>query len=102
MEIIKIISQKISDELEDAEHYAQLANHWKAEHPETAKLFLDLANAEIDHHNKLHDHVARLIQKYRAENGEPPKEMLAVYNYLHDREIEKAADVMSYIKLYNG
>ena len=102
MEIIKEITKQIDAELDDAAKYARLANHWKMEQPETAKTFIELANAELDHQSKLHDHVARLIGKYRAERGEPPREMLAVYNYLHDRAMDKAADVMILIKLFNN
>lgn len=102
MQIIQEMSKRINDELADAEHYARMANRWKEEQPETAKLFLDLANEEVDHQSKLHDHVARLIRRYRDKHGDPPKEMLAVYNYLHDQAMDKAAEVMAYIKLFNG
>lgn len=101
MEIIKLTTELIGDELCDAEKYAKLANHWKEECPDAAKIFNDLANAEIDHHAKLHDLVVKLITKARAEKGAPSAEMKAVYDYLHGKNMEKAAAVMAYIKLYN-
>lgn len=102
MQIIQDMTKRISDELADAERYARMANRWKEEQPEAAKLFLDLANAEVDHQNKLHDQITKLIRRYRDKYGDPPREMLAVYNYLHDQAMDKAAEVMAHIKLFNG
>lgn len=45
--------------------------------------------------------VEKLIQEYRAEKGEPPKEMLAVYDYEHKKAIKKAAEIRSYIEEFN-
>ena len=102
MEIIKLTTELIADELCDAEKYAKLANTWKTECPDAAKVFSDLANAEVEHQNRLHTLVVKLIDKARAEKGDPPKEMMAVYNYLHEKNIEKAAAVMAYIRLYSA
>ena len=41
----------------------------------------------------LHDQVSRLIAQYRKEHGEPPAAMSAVYDYLHERHIEEAAEI---------
>lgn len=100
MEIIKTISEKIDAELQDAECYIELAHHWKTEQPEAAQLFFELAKSEVEHQNKLHEHAARLINKYKAEHGEPPKAMLAVYSYLHDRHTKRAAEVSASINLF--
>lgn len=102
MEIIKIITEQIGEELEDAKQYATMANKWKTEQPEAAKVFADLASEEMQHHKKLHNAVTRLIAKVREAKGEPPKEMMAVYTYLHEKHIEKAADVMHLQDLYNA
>jgi hypothetical protein len=41
----------------------------------------------------LHNAVTAVIQKYRREKGEPPADMLAVYNYLHEKAIDDVKEV---------
>ena len=41
----------------------------------------------------LHDGVVGLIEGYRKEKGEPPAPMMAIYDYMHERHINKAAAV---------
>lgn len=90
MKIIKCLSEKIEDELQDAENYIDLAMKWKNEEPETAELFYNLSLEEMGHMQRLHDEVAALIKDYREKNGEPPKDMLTLYNYLHEKHIGTA------------
>ena len=93
MKIIKCVSEKIEEELHDADAYIDLAMSWKKEQPETANVFYELSLEEMSHVNKLHDEVARLISEYRQETGEPPKDMLTLYNYLHEKHIAEAMRV---------
>ena len=90
MKVIKCLAEKIEEELNDADAYIDLAMNWKGEEPETAALFCELSTEEMGHVDKLHADVTRLISEYRQENGEPPKEMLTLYNYLHEKHIAKA------------
>lgn len=102
MKIIECLSELIEDEIGDAEKYIDLAAKWKTEEPETADLFYELSNEEMGHMEKLHAEVAELIEEYRKEHGDPPKEMLFVYNYLHQRHIKDATKVRSKQALYKG
>jgi hypothetical protein len=54
-----------------------------------------LANEELNHMNLLHAQVARLIKIQKEKTGEPPAPMMAVYDYLHAKQVEKVADVKS-------
>ena len=44
--------------------------------------------------------MTEIIRKYRETNGEPPADMLAVYNYLHKKQIEKSMEVKRMQAMY--
>lgn len=93
MNIIKCLSEKIEDELQDAEEYVELAMRWKTEDPEVAEVFYSLSVDEMGHMEQLHETVQKTIQTYRAKHGEPPKDMMVLYDYLHGKHIEKATQI---------
>ena len=89
MKEIEWIVDAIDDELEDVEKYAKQALKYK----DTDKLFSDtcmeLAKQELRHSEMLHAVVVSIIGRYRAEHGEPPADMKAVYDYIHKRYIDR-------------
>ena len=93
MKIIKCLSEKIQEELDDANAYIELALKWKDEEPDTADLFYELSTEEMGHVDKLHEEVQGLIEDYRKEHGEPPKEMMVLYDYLHEKHIGTAMQI---------
>ena len=93
MKIIKCLSELIEDELSDADRYVDLAMRWKSEEPDVAELFYELSTEEMGHMERLHKKVTELINEYRNTNGEPPKEMLTLYEYLHSKHIGTATQI---------
>ena len=100
MVIVEKLSKMIDEELDDARKYAQCALNEKDEHPEVADVFFKLSGEEMEHMKMLHDSAVELIEAYKKEKGEPPADMLAVYNYLHKQHIEKATDVRTMQRMY--
>lgn len=94
MKIIEKLSDMISEEIDDAMKYAKCA-HMHEDDPELARTFKMLANEELNHMNMLHTQVTRIIKAYRDEHGEPPAPMMAIYDYLHRKQIDKVAEVKS-------
>ena len=45
------------------------------------------------HVDKLHEEVKELIEEYRKEHGDPPKEMMVLYEYLHDKHVADATHI---------
>lgn len=102
MKIITKLVDLIDDELNGAKDYIKLARRNKAEYPSLADRFADLASAEMGHVKALHDEAAKIIENYRETTGEPPAEMLAVYNYEHDKQIDRATKIKQMIADYRN
>ena len=93
MKIIKCLVEKISEELHDADAYIELAMAWKDEEPNSAAVFYQLSVEEMGHVDKLHADVVKVIENYKQQHGEPPAEMMTLYNYLHKRNIGEAMKI---------
>ena len=102
MKIIKCLAEQIEDELEDADKYIELAMKWKTEDQQAADLFSELSTEEMGHVDKLHRLVAEKITQFRTERGEPPADMMAVYNYVHEKHIKKATNIRVKQNMYKA
>lgn len=102
MKIIKILSEKIEEEIKDAHDYVKMALEYKDTYPELARTLYNISNQEMEHMNLLHGEVTEIIKKYRETNGEPPADMMAVYEYLHKKQIENSAEVKMMQNMYKG
>ena len=100
MKIIKCLSEDIECTLDMAEENAKKAIMYKEEYPMAAKAFYAKSITLMDSIKPLHDAVVALIEGYRKEKGEPPAPMMAIYNYMHERQINQAAGVKALQDMY--
>ena len=100
MKIIQTVVDHINEEIEDACTYVKLAIETKDAYRSLSETFYGLSQEEMRHSATLHGEVVKLIEQYRRDNGEPPQNMLAVYDYLHEKSIEKAEEVKRYQQIY--
>ena len=98
MKIIEKLSDKIAEEIHDAKTYALLALEHREDYPDLARTLSEISADEMGHMSRLHVAAAAIIEKYR----EPPAAMLAVYDYLHKRNIQAAAEAKAAQALYMG
>jgi len=100
MKIIQTLSDRISEEIADAKEYATLALETKDDHPELSRTLFTISQQEMEHMRMLHDAVVYVIAEYRRVKGEPPEAMMAVYDYLHKKQIEAAAEAKAVQSMY--
>lgn len=102
MLIIKNLSKMIKEEIHDAEKYANCAMKYKDEDKTLADVFYELATEELKHMSMLHSQVTRIIKEYRDSKGEPPEVMKALYDYIHEEQMEAVREVKVTLAMYKG
>ena len=100
MKLIKELEDLIDEEISDMKKYAKLASEMKNEHPSLAQVFYTLSSQEEAHQAMLHNEVAKIVEEHRKREGEPPAAMMAVYDYIHKKHIEKLAEARRYQDIY--
>ena len=50
----------------------------------------------------LHGKVVRQIDRYRKAKGKPPTSMQAIYDYLHEKQIDEAKGGKEYQSMYRN
>ena len=102
MKLIRDIEEMIEDEIHDIKKYAQMAAKVKDEHPGLAQTLYNISVQEDAHHAALHNEVTKIVEEHRRTHGAPPAEMMAVYDYLHKRHIDKLAEARKYQDIYKS
>lgn len=102
MQLIKELEELIEDEICDIKKYAKMAAEHKKEHPALAQVLYTISTQEDGHQAAIHAEVVKIIEAYKKANSEPPAAMLAVYDYLHKRSIDKLAEARRYQEIYKN
>ncbi len=101
MKIIKCLSESIEETLDCAEDCVKKAMMYKEEYPIASRAFFNKSTMLMDSIKLQHDAIIALIEGYKKEKGEPPAPMMAIYNYMHERHINKAAAIKALQEMYN-
>lgn len=102
MKLIRDLEELIEDEIHDVKKYAKMAAEVKQEHPALAQVLYTISTQEDGHQAALHGEVVRIIEQYRKNHGDPPAAMMAVYDFMHKRSIDKLADARRYQEVYKN
>ena len=102
MQLIKKLEELIEDEIHDVEKYAKMAAEVKPVNPGLAQVLYTISTQEDSHQSALHAEVVKMIENHRKQHGEPPSTMMAVYDYIHKRHIEKLAEARRYQEVYKN
>ena len=102
MKVIKDISCAIERYLENAEEDIKMAVRYKMDDPDSSKIYYANSVNMLGMIKPYHDRVVTIIKNYRAEKGEPPAPMMAIYDYEHEKHINKMAAIKQLQELYNS
>lgn len=97
MRVIKVLSKQIKEELEDSNKYIDSALTYRTQFPKLAETYIELANEEIGHAERLHKQVVSLISEIQIEI---PKFMQELWEEKHIELITKTAELKTKIELY--
>ena len=100
MQIIQAVRSRIDEEQHDACEYAKLALEYKEKRRSLADIFYALSQDEMRHAMSLHNEITQIIREYHEEHGDPPANMQAVYDYRHEKDIEKHEQIKRYQAMY--
>lgn len=93
MEMVKKIVEQAEDELDGAKSYIKCAMKYKAMYPTIAQSYYEMSMAEMTHFNTLHDLVVRVINDMKAKGEEIDPTMEAIYEYEHEKMMEKGMKI---------
>ena len=65
-------------------------------------MLFNISTQEDGHQSAIHNEVVKIIEEHRKNHGEPPAAMMAVYDYLHKRSIDKLAEARQYQDIFRN
>lgn len=103
MKLIKRISSDIAGNIDEAREKIRTAYALKAESPEAAAWYRDMAQAHIGFNSKGHEVIKKLIEAYKASeeykrNPAFADGMMGAWNAIHDDLIAKTAEVKAMVE----
>lgn len=100
MKILTNMIDKANDTLEEIEWYAEKALHLKADHKSVADVYNKIADMHITIYDMLHKEMVNLIDEHKRMGHNPPPEMLAIWDYEHEKLIKEFAEAKTMVDEY--
>lgn len=91
---------KANDTLEEIEWYAEKALHLKVDHKSVADVYNKIADMHITIYDMLHKEMVNLIDEHKRMGHNPPPEMLAIWDYEHEKLIKEFAEAKTMVDEY--
>lgn len=100
MKILKNLIEKADSTLEEVEWYGEKALMYKAEHKNLADVYNKVADMHIQIYDMLHKQMVELIDEHRRMGHTPPPEMLAIWEYEHEKLIKEFTEAKVMVDEY--
>lgn len=97
MNMFEKLSEQICDELEDSARYAKWALEIKEEDRAVADSLYNISNDEMRHASILHNDVEIMIDTHDV-----PSDMMALWDYMKKKNIDKMQEAKTLQLLYKG
>lgn len=102
MKIIKKLSKDIAGNIDEAKDKIKTAYELKAECPEAAAWYREMANAHISFNNNGHSTVKKIIENFKAsdeykKNPAYADGMMAAWEAVHNELIARTAEVKAMV-----
>lgn len=102
MKELKEIIRDIREKLEDAEKYAKEAVKHKEQYKSLADTYAQIAQDDMRQADMLHRHAMDMIETKERSGVEAPASMRAIWEYEHEKEVDKAMDVRRLLDMYKN
>ena len=100
MKILTKMIDKAHDTMEEIEWYAEKALHYKADHKSVADVYNKIADMHITIYDMLHKEMVSLIDEHKRMGHTPLAEMVAVWDYEHEKLIKEFAEAKTMVEEY--
>lgn len=100
MKILVSLIEKANETMDEVEWYAEKAHHIRAEHKELADVYIKIADMHIDIYKMLHERMVELIEEFKRKGHQAPPEMLAIWNYEHEKLVKEFAEAKFLVEDY--
>ena len=89
MKILKHLISKGDDTLDEIGWYAEKALMYKNEHKALADTYIKIAEIHLSVFDMLHKQMIELIEEHKRMGHTPPADMLAIWEYEHEKMIKE-------------
>lgn len=100
MKILTHLIEKAHDTMEEIEWYGEKALLYKTEHKSLADTYNKIADMHITIYDMLHKEMVNLIEEKKRSGHTPPPEMLAIWEYEHEKLIKCFAEAKAIVEEY--
>lgn len=100
MKILTHLIEKAEDTLDEIEWYAEKALHHKIDHKSLADTYNKVADMHITIYDMLHKEMVNLIEEKKRSGHQPPPEMMAIWEYEHEKLIKEFAEAKMMVDEY--
>lgn len=100
MKAIITLIEEITEELNGAENYVSLALCYQDKDRALADTYLNMSKEELEHANRLHAQIVRLINEVKSTDKTIPAGMIEMYEWQHGKMLEQKAKIKVMIESY--